>query len=345
MTTPLRQPVECIVTVNGKEIVPFYRYLREVRVEMSRHAATVGTLMFDSLRREDGSWLVQDAGIFLPWRRLRIDACFGNRREEVMRGFIKEVRAECPEDMSAAVVTITGQDESLMLDREHRRGNLSTARSPLTDGQLAQRIATDHGLLAQVEPGITHTSLNIDSTPIKFLQDRAEANGFELLVRAGTLYFRSPQLGGTPQPVILVYAGTATNCLRFTVSFDGHKPDRVQVIRAAERGTGTDAQTVAPNLPLLGKTPVTSSGAGLKPFTWTLSRPGGATVAEVRTRAQSQANENAWKLKAEGEIDGALYGHVLLTHQTVEVDGVGSTYGGLYYVDEVQHVFSIDGYR
>jgi len=84
--------------------------------------------------------------------------------------------------------------------------------------------------------------------------------------------------------VILVYAGAATNCLRFTVSFDGHKPDQVQVIRAAERGAGTDAQTVAPNLPLLGTTPVTSSGAGLNPFTWTLSRPGGATAAEAQTR-------------------------------------------------------------
>jgi hypothetical protein len=36
---------------------------------------------------------------------------------------------------------------------------------------------------------------------------------------------------------------------------------------------------------------------------------------------------------------------VLLTHTLVVVDGAGETYGGTYYVDEVQHRFSTDGYR
>ena len=71
----------------------------------------------------------------------------------------------------------------------------------------------------------------------------------------------------------------------------------------------------------------------------------GDSMEEAKSRAQAKANENAWKLKADGELDGALYGHVLLTHKLVGVYGVGETYSGLYYVDTVSHIFDQDGYR
>lgn len=341
----LRDPVECVITVDGTEQRNFYPYLRESKVEMSRRAATVATLVFESVRTESGTWLIQDSGVFRPWKRIQIDARFGSRSEEVMRGFIKEVKADCPQDKGAATVTVTAQDESLLLDREHIRRNWSREDAQLSDGQIAQQIASDHGLAAEVEPGLTLTSLNADTTYIRFLQERAEANGYELLTRAGTLHFGPPQLNGAPQPTILVYAGDSSNCLRFSASFDGHKPDQVRVVRAAERGTDVEDLSVSPDLPLLGRESAGSENAGLTAFVWTLPRPTGATAAEAQARAQARANDNAWKITAEGELDGALYAHVLLTHRTVNVDGVGDTYGGLYYVDEVRHAFKQQGYR
>jgi phage protein D len=339
------EPAECVITVDGQEISDFYQYLREARVELSRRAAAGATLIFESVRTESGTWLIQDAGVFRPWKRIAIEARFGSAREEIMRGFVKEVKADCPLDMSAATVTVTAQDESLVLDREHVRRAWSREDAQLTDGQIATQIASDHGLSADVADGLTHRSLNEDGTHVRFLTDRAEANGFELFVRGGTLYFRPPELGGTPQSTISVYGGDGSNCLRFSASFDGHKPDQVRVVRAAEQGTDLDDQTLAPDLPLLGREAADSSGAGLNPFVWTLPRPSGATPAEAQARAQARANENAWKVSAEGEIDGTLYRHVLLTHGTVNVDGVGDTYGGLYYVDEVKHTFNGEGYR
>lgn len=341
----LRDPVECVISVDGTELRDFYPYLREATVEMSRKAAAVATMVFEAVRSEDGSWLIQDSPLLRPWKRLTIEARFGTQREEVMRGFVREVKADCPKDMAAASVTVVAQDESLLLDREHVRRNFSREDAPTSDGQIAQEIASDYGLSAQTEPGLTHTSLNADATLIRFLQERAEANGFELLIRAGTLYFRAPQLGGSPQPTILVYAGYDSNCLQFNTSFDGHKPDAVRVMRAAERGTDVEDETMEPDLPLLGRESAHSVNAGLGPFVWTLPRPSGATAAEASARAQARANDNAWKVLAEGELDGALYGHVLLTHNTVNVDGVGDTYGGLYYVHEVRHVFNAQGYR
>ena len=87
-----RAPAECVVRVDDSEISDLYPYLVEVRVETSREAAAVCTLVFDSLRTETGEWLVQDAGVFLPWKRILIEARFGERSEEIMRGYVRELR-------------------------------------------------------------------------------------------------------------------------------------------------------------------------------------------------------------------------------------------------------------
>jgi hypothetical protein len=341
----LRQPVECVIKVDDAEISDLYPFLREAQISMSRRAATTATLTFDSVRFEDGQWSVQDAGVFEAWKRILVEAVFGDRHEEIMRGYIKEVRCEYPEDMSAARVTVNAQDESLVLDREHVRRALSTEDAPMSDGDIVSSIARDHNLDVSADTGLTNTSLNLDGTYVRFLHDRAEANGYELYVREGTLYFKAPDLAQTKVDPILVYAGPATNCLRFAAQYDGHLPDEVAVTRAAESGTDAEESRYTPNLDLLGTVPANSASRGLQPFVWRMQAPSGATAAEVQSRAQAKANESSWKITAEGELDGALYGHVLLTHQLVPVDGAGATYDGTYYVDEVQHHFSLEGYR
>jgi len=342
-----RKPVECVIKVDGTEITELYPYLREVQVSTSRRAAATATLSFDAVRLEDGRWSVQDAGVFEAWKRITVEALFGTNAEEVMRGFIKEVRCEYPEDRSAARVTVNAQDESLVLDREHVRRALSTEDAPMSDGDIVSSIASDHDLTPEVDPGLTNASLNLDGTYVRLLRDRAEANGYEFYVRGGTLYFHAPRLDQDPAPEpIRLYAGSATNCLRFSAQYDGHKPDIVAMTRASESDPETnDDERFEPDLKLLGAVAANSASRGLEPFVWRMQAPSGGTADEAHARAQAKANENAWKIAAEGELDGAVFGHVLLTHALVTVDGAGETYGGTYYVDEVQHRFSTDGYR
>jgi phage protein D len=340
-----RQPATYKITVNGNEITDLCPYLVDAKVETSRSAPSVCTLTFDTIRLDDCTWMVQDAGIFEPWNEFKIEADFGDYDEEIMRGFVKTVKADTPEQMGEAKVTVTCQDETMLLDREHTRKTRSREDEPMTDGEIAQEIAGENNLSVEAEDGLSNSSLNQDSTHIQLLRDRAEANGYECYIRAGKLYIKPPQLDEDPQPPIMVYAGARTNCLRFSVTHDGHRPDEVGVMRAAETGTEMEQETLKPDLTLLGKKAATSENAGLVPFVWQTQRPAGGSMEEARARAQAQANENAWKVKADGELDGSLYGHVLLTHKPVGVYGVGETYGGLYYVDTVSHVFDQNGYR
>lgn len=339
-----RQPAVCKIFVDDEELVEMSAYLIEANVDVSRGAAAVCTLELDTFRLEDDTWVVQDAGVFIPWKPFRIEAHFGDYSEEVMRGFVKEVWAETPEQMGKSRVVVICQDESLLLDREHIRRVWSTEEESMNDGEIVEEIAGSQ-FDVDCEDGLTNVSLNQDGTSIQFLRDRAEANGYELYFREGTVHFKPPQLEQDPQASVMVNMGERTNCLRISIQHDGHKPDEVALVRAAATGTELEQETFAPDLTLLGTEAASSASMGLSPFVWQMPRPTGSSLEEARARAQAKANENAWKIVAEGELDGSLYGHVLLTHKPVGVYGIGDTYGGLYYVDKVNHVFAQAGYR
>lgn len=346
LTGKSRAPAECIITVDGTTLDDLYPVLVSVEVSTSRAEAAAATLTFETRRLEDGSWNVQDLDLLVPWAPIKIEAAFGERIEEVMRGFILRVDADYPANPGQTTVTVTCQDESLPLDRDHVREQWG-ADGPTSDGVIVATIAGRHNLAPHGDngDGLQGVSLNQDDTDIKFLRDRAEANGYELIFREGSVYFGPLRLSLAPQDNIMVYAGPDTNCINFNLTDDGHLPDAVAYDIAAREGDQNEAEVIGPDLEPLGTTPATSADSGLGDFTWRLSRSGEATPEEAAARALAKANENAMKITATGELDGTLYGHVLRVGEPVGVDGIGQRYGGLYYVDTVDHVFDISGYR
>lgn len=341
-----REPAECIISVSGREVGEFYPFLLEITAECSRSAATEARLRFETRRNEQGRWTIQDAGVFVPWAPVKIEAAFGSRREEIMRGYIREVAADYPQTPGDASVTVTCQDESIALDREHKRRNWG-GDVPASDQAILAAVAGEHGLAPDPgsDRGQSGLVLNQDATDIVFLQQRAAANGYELIFREGRIYFGPMRVGVPPQETIMVYAGPDTHCFRFTARADGHRPDRVILQLASASGASVEERTVGPDLQLMGRESADSSGSGLPEFAWRMSRQGGRNEAELLPVAQRLANENAMKVRADGELDGTLYGHVLLPGLPVAVDGVGEWLSGIYYVDQVSHRFSVEGYR
>jgi hypothetical protein len=145
----------------------------------------------------------------------------------------------------------------------------------------------------------------------------------------------------------MVFAGRATNCLTFELGDDALMPDQVQFDHAPhDEGATPVSETLTPDLPVLGDTPAGSEGADLgTPSVWRVTKEGDETEEELRARAQALVNDNSFKIRGNGELDGSLYGHVLEVGRTVVVDGAGGRYGGLYYVEQVVHRFTPEGYR
>ena len=347
---PDRDPAECIITVDGAEINELYPFLLEVRVECSRTEAAIATLSFETRRNELGSWTIQDAGILEPWKRVVITSAFGSREEEIMRGYIREVRLETPEDAGSAQVVVECQDDSLRLDRTHRRRTWGTSELPTSDTLLLSEILATYGMLPHEDNESGQSRLvgvAQDDTDIKFLTSRAEFNGYELIFRQGRVYFGPMRLEADPQATIMVYAGEATNCLSLSVRADGHQPDAVSYDLPSDEGDSVESpELVRSNLFVLGTSRADSTDAGLEDFVWRLSAEASADGERMRALAQMKANDlDIHRLQGEGELDGTLYGHVLQPGLPVPVDGLGERMSGIYYVDSVSHSFTTAGYR
>ncbi len=351
LSSKQRSPAECVIAVDGVAIVGLYPFLLEATIDVSRSAAASAQLVFETRRNEFGRWSVNDDAVLVPWARITISAAFGHSVEEVMRGFVREVTLETPPDAGNARLRVVCQDESLRLDREHRRVTWGSEDVPASDRQIVGEIAGRYGLVPDPDNAGGQESLvgvAQDDTDIKFLKSRARFNGYELIFDGGRVYFGPMRLQADPQDTLLIYAGAQTNCLSLSVRADGHQPDAVAYDAPAQSG-GADAgstQSVRSDLPLLGTTPADSRSAGLEDFVWRLSAEAGADAQRLQALAQMQANDlDIHRLRGDGELDATLYGHVLRVGRPVPVDGLGDRLSGIYYVDRVVHRFSPAGYR
>lgn len=340
-----RQPAECVVELDNEEISDLYPALVEVVVETDRKQWTTATLVLETRRLEDGNWTVQDDDRIKPWVPVKISAVFGDETEEVMRGYVREVKADYPAEKGSAKVTVTCQDDSLKMDRLHVEQPWGED-GPTTDGQIASQIIQRHSLQPDGTPGEGQTvqELNQNSTDIRFLKRRADANGYEIIFREGQVHFGEMRLDAETQATIMVYAGSSTNCISFNIQDDGNQPDQVAYQVAADVGTDSPPVEVTSNLRLLGNEPV-GGASGLDDFTWRPQRQGINDDAQMEAIAQQAANEVSMKIKVDGELDGSLYGHVLRTGEPVGVDGLGERYSGTYYVDKASHKFDVNGYK
>ncbi|MBP8132849.1 MAG: hypothetical protein KAY13_01130 [Zoogloea sp.] len=356
-----REPAECVLSIEGESLDDFYPLLEEVTVETGRNAPDTARLTFESRRDELGDWLVQDAKglsgrvLFQEWNQITVSAAFGTNKEEILRGFIRQVRTEYPNDPGAVKVIIEVQDESFQLDRQQRRQSWGTTDVPVTDQQILQEVVGRYSGLSPVpgcgsgQSGIVGENQN--GTDIQWLKKRAEENGYELIFREGSVYFGPMRTAlDQPQPTILVYAGSDSNCVALNVSSDAHQPDKVFFDLPADTGAGSRKVSIDPNMPHLGKKWAGNPKSGLVPFEWRMSGESGNGAANNETRlsekARAKANDaDMHRIQAEGELDGTLYGHVLRPGLPVGVDGIGSRQSGLYYVDTVSHVFNSQGYR
>lgn len=344
------QPASCLIEVgeDNADIGDIANLITAIEITTSRVEAATGTIVIEDRRKEDGQWAAADSGLFTRWAPIRVSADFQTHTEEIFRGFITMAKPTYPNSGGETTLELSLQDESAALDREQMR-TIWGEDAPMSDLDILNQLIAPLGLSADSASGRGQSSrsLSQDATPIVFLRERAKANGYDLMFSEGQVYFGPKRLEGEAQAPILVYAGKGTNCLNLEINDDGQRPDEVRFDHAPqEQGAETITETAAPDVVALGRTRVAEEGAGLgTPSVWRVSKEGDETEEELRARAQGLVNENSFRIRATGELDGSLYAHVLKAGKTVPIDGTGTRYGGLYFVDKVVHDFSPDGYR
>jgi phage protein D len=346
----IRQPAACLIEVgpDTRDIGALAALVTAVEITTSRTEAATGSIVIEDRRKEDGQWLAADSGLFSRWSPIKVSADFGSRVDEIFRGYITQITPSYPNNPGLSTLELQVQDEGAALDREQMR-TVWGEEAPIADLDILDALVAPLGLAHHAESaqGQSSRALAQDATPIQFLRERAQANGYELIFARGEVYFGPRRLEGEAQAPIMVFAGRATNCLTFELGDDALMPDQVQFDHAPhDEGATPVSETLTHDLPVLGDTPAGSEGADLgTPSVWRVTKEGDETEEELRARAQALVNDNSFKIRGNGELDGSLYGHVLEVGRTVVVDGAGGRYGGLYYVEQVVHRFTPEGYR
>ena len=332
------------------EAVEVYGSLSLVKVNTSRKGPAVATIELTCYRDEAGRWPVIDNGYFVRWKPIRLEVDFDAFSQHLLSGYILKLTPEFPEDRSEAKLTVEIQDETAVLDRQEKErvwpGDGSD--QPVSDVLIIQTVSADYVQGLSVSPfsaeGQTSQTLNQTKTDYAFLLERAEASAFEFRIVDGEIYFGPPQLADTPQPALLVYAGGDSNTISFKVEDSADAPEAANVASTDVASGEATNNRLVPDLPLLGDVAV-ETGDGVPSYELRVSPQGDLPEASLRALAQGQINEASLSIKAECEIDGTLYGHVLLPGHLVEVGGVGNRYGGAWYVDSVEHELDDLGYR
>lgn len=259
-------------------------------------------------------------------------------------------------DSSLAVLTITGEDVSVMMDLEEK-----TAEHPAQDETaIALKIIasySEYGLIPKVIPPPTFDlPLPIERVPVQqatdlqYLKQMADRFAYVFYITPGpvpfvnTAYWGPPVRLGIPQPALSLAMGSSTNVDSFAVQNNALQPTLVAG-SFQDRTTNQDfpVDTFASLRPPLAALP--SWLVNAPNLRRTQFRKSGVNVTEAFAQAQGITDASIDAVTAQGELDALRYGSVLQARGLVGVRGAGYLHDGLWYVKQVGHRIARGEYR
>jgi phage protein D len=323
------------------------------RLEVEDHALMADMVRLTvaiAIRDGCGSWNVVDQDIFQTLTKLRISVNVGSgATEPLIEAYVIETNANFANQPGQSVLNVVAMDPTAkMMDQAVRPW------PNMADSDIAEQIFRDHELgTDNIDPTQPtrdendHTEMQ-RGTDIQFLRTLAQRNGYEVYVELDPLtgdvegHFHKPRLQQSPQGVLSVNLGIATNVNSFHPRFDMLQPATVQArnvdVHSAEQQS---AQSDSQEDKALGNAPTV---AGNNTRQVLLSGTGLSDTGELQTASQAEVDRSSYAITAEGELNTVAYGGVLRAKRPVLVRGAGPQFSGLYYVERVLHSFTGDGY-
>jgi phage protein D len=323
------------------------------RLEVEDHADMADMVRLTvaiAIRDGCGSWNVVDENTFQRLTKLRISVNVGSgKTEPLIEAYVIETSADFANQPGKSVLNVVAMEPTVKM-------NLKETVRPwpnMADSDIADQIFGDYKFGTDIDPTqptrdeTDHTEMQ-RGTDIQFLQFLAQRNGYECYVelnpQSGVVegHFHKPKLQQSPQGVLSVNMGNATNVNSFKPSFDMLKPAtakaaNVDIHSHEKQSTDSDSNEEKS----LGST---STVSGQDQRQVLMSGTGLTDTGELRTASQAEVDRSAFAITAEGEVNTVAYGDVLRAKRPVLVRGAGRQFSGIYYVERVTHTFTGDGY-
>jgi phage protein D/phage baseplate assembly protein gpV len=248
----------------------------------------------------------------------------------------------CFSSDNMATMTVRGYDKAHRL----HRGKKTRTFLQKTDSSLAQTIAGETGLSAQVDAtSVTYDwVLQNNQTNMEFLQARAERIGYQVWSSEGTLYFKKGDtvLGEGPE---LIYGDNLRSfqpC--YTVS---GQADKMTVKSWDPKGKAAISSQKTPNAGLnqggLGKTGGAAASSAFSSAETIITDRPVFTAAEAEALATGLSNDISRDFV---QAEGLCYGHPdVKAGWQITIKNVGTRFSGKYRVTSATHIYNVDGYQ
>ncbi len=316
--------------------------IQQIEVEEHADMADILRMRVATAVSEDGAaWTVVDDNVIgrLTEIELRITVGAG-LPGFVFKGHIAELNAVYANQPGESYLEVVALDPTVLMNLEQK----VRAWPDMADGDIASTIFSEYGFTPDVDttqPTRQETDVTTiqRGTDIQFLTKLARRNGFDCYVEVDPLmgttqgHFHPPRLDESPQGVLSVNLGEATNVDNFRARYDMLRPTSATAggLTIGEQSveSGESASTDADELgseSLLG---------GDSPRVLLPSRTALFDGGELQTYVQGLVNRSSFAVVADGELHTSAYGDILRAKRPVNVRGAGRMFSGTYYVEKV----------
>lgn len=328
--------------------------LQSARVTTTSGQASGFQLTFAVSPRSVIVQVLQPAGFFDPGIRVILVAIVAGSPTVLADGVITQQEMTPSAEPGGSVLTITGEDLSVLMDMRHERecypGMPHNARVMAICAKYAM-----YGIVPlAVPPVMTDVPNPIDHIPVQsstdldYIKALASEVGYVFFLEPGPVpgasvaYWGPEVRAGLPQPALTVGPGAASTVESLSFTYDGLSRTQYTVA-ITEPNSKIQIDLPVPDVSLLHP-PLAARGAiTLKQEP--LPDISGRSVAEVLLLGLSRTSSAADAIRGTGRLDVLRYGHVLRARQLVGVRGAGLAYDGLYYVSSVTHEIKRGEYK
>lgn len=284
-----------------------------------------------------------------PFNRVIVIIRFAIAPQVLMDGIITDIQLTPNDQPGADILTITGEDVSVMMDLEEQ----SRPFPAIPDyGAVAQIIGSygQYGLIPPIPP-VTPAALS-PTNPIEqirqqpanmtdraYLKSLADMYGFVFYITPGpapaanTVHWGPPVRLSIPQSALSVKMGPFTNVDSINFRFNAMSPQRVRYTERGQSDT-VGSRSLTRSIPLARNVAEARRSTNLTGFS--------CRAATQAQGAVDQSFDNT--VTATGELNTIRYNGILQPRSLVGLRGAGDSNDGIYYVKNVSHRISKGSY-
>ena len=290
-----------------------------------------------------------------PFNRVILIVTFNATPRVLMDGIITHQQLDPGSEPGAAILTVTGEDVSLMLGLEEK----SVEHPAQNEAMIAAKIILSYaryGLIPEViPPAAVDLALPIERVPVQqgtdlaYLEAMAARFAYVFYITPGpapftnVAYWGPPKRLGLPQRALSVNMSADTNVAALNFQNNALTASLVEAeVQDRRTNQRVPVKTFASTrVPLASQPAWLTHRANLRR---TQFRAAGLSITEAFARAQGMTDANSDVVTAEGELDALRYGDILRARGLVGLRGAGYSYDGTYYVKRVTHIISRGSY-